>query len=348
MRSYGKLVFLIAVAYLLAFQVMAEAKGTWIVFIKKDQELWKIKSDGTGKKKLANLGSHTNNVVWLDLNDIVFSKDDNLWRLNLESGKVPQQLTKEGRRLTKPDEEGIYDFVACDVPIYNPWRKELYYRVIDPGTSEAWRVLELSTMKTHALPIHWLFITDADGDRLLGESSELPSNLMTFDLAQKEESRLTIGQGTWGDGQAVFSPDGKYLAFSHNMNIYLIDNESKEIRYLAGPGQMPKWSPDSGQIAFSNHQQGGAYQYDEIYVTDLSGQKKLLVSGKEYGQNASYLWLSGWTKEGEIVWTHQYQGKPGPKSWSRRDIKLINPQDGSKRILLRDADDAWPCNFQPH
>lgn len=112
-----------------------------------------------------------------------------------------------------------------------------------------------------------------------------PIHLYLFDVATKKTDTLTSGE--FDQRSAVFSPDGKYIAFvsnttadpdrNINTDIFVMEAKpkapAKKLTQWAGSDDSPVWSPDSKTIAYlsSASETYTAYQEQYLTVIDASG-----------------------------------------------------------------------------
>lgn len=324
----------------------AARAATPLVFFRDMTGMYFINSDGTGLKLLD--GDGRSEALWISRTEVVYSKQLNLWKINIETG-MAEQLTTEGR-VKNPGERGYENeyggYISVDCPIFNQKRNELYYRCYDEDTLEnsIWKVMDLKTKQAADLPGKWGFITDAMDDKIYGNFPIISSQLTVLDLETGKIKFLTegISVGGGGDSQATISPDGTKLAFTRDMGIWIYDLAKNTTRFLYKEAQGPIWSPDGRQLFCENQVMTKEWQnqYGQIIVVNLDGTAKILVQGKDYEKGAQSLDPSGWTKDGNIIWLHRYSGLPGPNYWSRSDIKLIDPRTGAKSIIVKNGE--WP------
>ena len=124
---------------------------------------------------------------------------------------------------------------------------------------------------------------------------ELPGGsqqLFTVPVSGGTPRQLT--EGEFNHAGATWSPDGKYLYFSTNMNapekmeimdsdIYrltLADGSLKKLTSRYGPDQSPRISPDGKKMAylgFDDEYKG--YQVSKLYIANTDGSNSQLISG---------------------------------------------------------------------
>lgn len=128
-------------------------------------------------------------------------------------------------------------------------------------------------------------------------------------------TRNLTQQGKAHDREAVWSPDGRWVAFisdrSGDEAIYVVPQDGGEAKQLSngkrGRIYNPSWSPDSQQLAFVDHQ--GA-----LVVVDLKGKEREVVRNP-YARIDDYSWSpdSAW-----LAYTQPTEsGIPAIFLWSR-------------------------------
>lgn len=173
------------------------------------------------------------------------------------------------------------------------------------------------------------------------------------------------------DGDLVWSPDGRRLAFVRvqggRSDIYVANTDGSELRRLAhaiifrpmpgsssGFGAKPAWSPDGRKIAFMSNRDGK----DDIFVVnaDGSGLRNLTRSRGNYPKRI--WWASGdgpmWSPDGrKIVFRSDrlYHGRPGTRGDAKEERQRRNSdeiyvvgEDGSglRRLTHNSRSDRSP------
>lgn len=100
-------------------------------------------------------------------------------------------------------------------------------------------------------------------------------------------------------GEPCWSPDGHHLAFVRDGEIYIIDREGDNERFLTA-GRFPDWSPDGTQIAFHDPSDGD----NDIFVINADGSER-----RKLTENDQHDEFPRWTGDGErIVYAHSPVG----------------------------------------
>jgi len=123
--------------------------------------------------------------------------------------------------------------------------------------------------------------------------------------------RLTASRQV--DQQAVFSPDGRKIAWSSvqsgSYQIWLSNSDGSEpipLTHHAPPGAAePQWSPDGRQIAFNGYGPGPRH----VYLIGAEGGKERALTTGDFDE-----WLSGWSRDGKWVYFVSNRGE-GDAIW---------------------------------
>ena len=165
-----------------------------------------------------------------------------------------------------------------------------------------------------------------DGTKILFTRFE---ELMVFDLETKIETQVFFNGRDNGFRDAVWSPDGKQIAFTiqhdRQHDIYIIDVDGGKLLRLtdnASNDAAPAWSPDGRQIAFYSDRnlKPGICLMD---AADGANFKRISFRGEHYpswsptGTHIAF-WLIGESKVG-----------------------VMRADGGNRRILFRGGQPSW-------
>ncbi len=108
------------------------------------------------------------------------------------------------------------------------------------------------------------------------------SNLILLNLESNETVRLTSGPEATIN--PVFSPDGRYVSFESQDDIWSVNidtGESKRLTTHVARDSQAAWSPDGSEIAFISSRWG---QRSRLYVMDAAGERVELreVAGVDF------------------------------------------------------------------
>jgi len=163
-----------------------------------------------------------------------------------------------------------------------------------------------------------------------------------------------------GNNQAVWSPDGKRIAFSSdrggNSDIYVMNVDGSHVQQLtrdpfanlyfqrSALDQMPTWSPDGTHIAFVSGRDNEMMNYvnHDIYSMDMNGSniRQLTGDGDDEGGPS-------WSPDGKLIAydRKQYISAQGFIENPNWDIYRMNA-DGSQQVQLtnesaNELEPAW-------
>jgi len=136
---------------------------------------------------------------------------------------------------------------------------------------------------------------------------------------------LTTSDGTFGDYEPAWSPDGRHIAFVSNRelpyeNIYLMEADGTDIRKLTDSRGVsrPTWSPDGTRIAFNGMLSGQGYWQLDIFVIDVNGTGIVTLTNSvsdEFGPS--------WSPDGRKIAFASWEG-----------ICTINADGSDRRVIV--------------
>ena len=92
------------------------------------------------------------------------------------------------------------------------------------------------------------------------------------------------------DFSPTFSPDGRWMAYVSDKDIYLMNLATKERHWLT-EGRSPDWSPDGESIVFTSSRSGQS----NIYKIDVNGEAVQQLTNEASNGNPS------WSPDGESI-----------------------------------------------
>ncbi len=192
------------------------------------------------------------------------------------------------------------------------------------------KVCELKTIWSH---VAW----SPDGKSLLvsdGETMQSRVGLFLVNIETGAKFRLTTPQGFASDENAVFSPNGKTLAFKRTIyrsaeDIFITDvnaNESKRLTFGNAPINGLTWTSDSAEILFSSYRENANVL---LSVNTTDGKEELLTVVGRNAINPSMA-TNGHTlafvekQQDTNIWLTNLPYKPDMENQHNSQIKLIN------------------------
>ena len=187
---------------------------------------------------------------------------------------------------------------------------------------------------------NWL----SDGDTLLYNSG---GRIWTYSVARDEAKLLETGECDHCNNDHVPSPDGKYLAVSHNppmkegwgSYIYIMPMGSGDARRVTplSPSFLHGWSVKNelAYCAFRGESEGER-KVDIFTMPAEGGEEKRLTDGVGYNDGPEY------SPDGEEIWFCSTRGKSG-----LMQIFKMN-RDGSGVTQITDTDEnCWFPHLSP-
>ena len=114
------------------------------------------------------------------------------------------------------------------------------------------------------------------------------SDIYIMDLEGKNIRNLT-DHPAW-DFAPTFSPNGRWMAYVADRDIYLMHSTTEERHWLT-EGRSPDWSPDGESIVFTSNRSGQA----NIYKIDVNGEEVQQLTNE--GSNGD----PSWSPDGQSI-----------------------------------------------
>ena len=250
-----------------------------------ETQIWVVDRDAGMPIPMTGKGSSASSPRWsLDGRRLSFlaARDGGktqVWALDLTTGGEAVQLTEA--------EESVSSYE------WSPDGRRMALRIKDPAPEKN---PAAKTKSGADIAEPWVI------DRLqfkrdyVGYLDHRRTHLYTFDLASRALVQITSGD--YDDSQAVWSPDGKTIAFVSNRtddaddnfdtNIWLVDAGNTDMgasltQVTTNPGSdgSPAWSPDGERIAHVTETDVDHSPYDvaKVAVIEPGGQAMILTEG---------------------------------------------------------------------
>lgn len=262
---------------------MVTADGSRVFFVSDRngiQNIWAMPRGGAAKQ-LTNFTD--GRVLWASLSadgrEIVFERNFHIWKIATDGGKAGEVPIVLRGAATTP----IIDRVNASTQIrelaLSPdgkkvaviARGEVFAASAKDG-GEAVRVTNTAAPESY---LSW----SSDSRKLIYSSERGGTmSLFQYDFGTELESPITAGRGN--DFGAVYSPDGKSIAFLRNSRTLMVmDVASKQEREVAKlftdppplfGGEQIKWSPDNKWIAYLSYSPE-TRSYTNAYVVATTG-----------------------------------------------------------------------------
>jgi len=249
--------------------------GKSVVYSSGNGSLHIMESDGTGDRKLADVGGLPDELSWSpDGSRIRFSKDNRLWEMS--SGGSGLHPLLPGWRTSSsqccgrwtPD-GGLFVFLSGDAYFGISKRPSQIY-ILDERRTR-FRRTPTEPIPLTSGPIRWYTpIPSKDGTKIFAQGVILRGELVRYDA---KSSRIQPYLGGISAEHIAFSSDGQFVAyvtFPEGILWRANPDGSRPVQLTAPPLHPlnPRWSPDGSQILFSSYDSEG---HVRAYVTSSQG-----------------------------------------------------------------------------
>src|SRR5579859_771811 len=342
--------------------------GNWIAYTvgtidlekdKRDSDLWMISSDGAQRIRLTATAEVSESAPrWSpDGRYLAFlaargdeeekKAGSQVWLLDRRGGEAQKLTDIKG---------GIADYA------WSPDSKRLvlvvndYDPSTDPEKKEGWK----RKAKPPIVIDRYHFKSDAEGYL---ESRH--RHLQLFDVDARKAEVLT--KGAYDESNAVWSPDGRMIAFvsnrdtdpdrSDNSDIFVIDAtpgaEPRKLTTFPGPdGGRPAWSPDSQFIAYlqGDEPKYSAYNLNKLAIVPVAGgAPRVLTAALDRAVQGPIVWsadgktLTFIVQDDRITYVAQMPAAGGAVAkltGAGRVVSSLSPMRDGRFALLSATDSA--------
>jgi dipeptidyl aminopeptidase/acylaminoacyl peptidase len=260
--------------------------GQWVAYTvstidsikdSRSSDIWMVSWDGKTNIQLTHTPESETTPRWSPdgkylsfLSSRQEGKGNQLWLLDRRGGEAKRVTTFKS---------GISAYA------WSPDAKRVLLTITDPEPEDTGKVKTAKPMVMDKYKIK----QDVEGYRY----KKLYSHLYLFDIAKKKTDTLT--KGAFNHSAAVWSPDGKSIAFvsnrtadpdkNRNTDIYLIEARAgatpKVLTTWAGYDNNPEWSPNGQWIAYTRSttpDNYGMYDQPVLAVIPITGGEPKLIS----------------------------------------------------------------------
>jgi DNA-binding winged helix-turn-helix (wHTH) protein/Tol biopolymer transport system component len=313
--------------------------GASVIYSAPGGDIFVIRTDGTGRRKLASVSSAASWFRWSpDGKKIRFSKDGLLWEMSADGSEQHQLLpdwhqpgnqccgswTAEGR---------LYVF-QLNLP--SGGRSEIW------ALQEGWRLFHRGTAGPIRLttgPLSWSRpIFSRDGKRIFAEGITQRGELSRIDLKTGETQALLGGISA---EFVSFSNDGKSVAYVSYPDgvLWKADRDGNNRVQLSAPpvyAVNPRWSPDSKQILFMGltpERRSAAY----LVSAEGGAPRKLVADDNLQTGDAS------WSPDGRRILI-DWGGLYSPPE--KRELRILD-LDSRQMTTIPGSKGLWSSRWSP-
>jgi Tol biopolymer transport system component/DNA-binding winged helix-turn-helix (wHTH) protein len=323
--------------------------GNSVAFSKEKDEIWLVRSDGTGAHKLATVrgwlwGGWPWGITWSpDGNFIRFTRRDpiigeaQLWEVSSGGSNLHQLLagwhSTSWKCCGRWTSDGRFFLFLSDNQIW----------AFDEGGGLFRRQSGEPTQLAGG-PIHWgRPIPSKDGTKIFAEGTLLRGELSRFDSKTR---RFLPFLGGISAQEIVFSNDGKTVAYVTypDGTLWKANRDGSRPVQLTDPPMwafLPRWSPDGAEIAFTGGSPAIDNERGHVYFVPSEGGSppKLLPEIRDFETS-----FPGWSPDGHKIvfnagnyWTY---GKV------THDVRILD-LDSHQVTVVPGSADVWGPRWSP-
>jgi DNA-binding SARP family transcriptional activator len=152
-----------------------------------------------------------------------------------------------------------------------------------------------------------------------------------------------ITSGGTNDVMPAWSPDGEWIAFHRNGELWIVRPDGSAARMLLGDTDLfivgaMAWSPDSEQIAFWKTTDKGAFLLDEVWIINRDGTAPRAVYPLEESRGGAG--ALAWSPDGRQIVCHYIE-------FDEEKVLLINADGSGEAQVKNEMPWPWFANFWP-
>ena len=308
--------------------------GDWVIYPTSAGEIYMVRIDGTGKHKLATLGSVASAFAWSpDGKTIRFTRDGHLWEMSADGSGVHRLLSNwkgpgvEGGGHWTPD--GKF-FIFGAGPPGNLANSQIW--AIDERRNRFRKAASVPIQLTSG-PIHWgAHFPSRDGKKIFADGYTQRGELSRID---PKTGGIQPFLGGISAEFVSFSGDGNFVAYVSypDGTLWRVNRDGSKRMQLTKPIQdqvfNPRWSPDSKEIVFGTERPDGQTSIHRISASDGT---PLWLMPEGYADTAA----SGdpnWSPDGKkILFGYSEKGVSGFRS-GESDLRIVDLDTRRVKIL---------------
>ncbi len=321
--------------------------GKSVVYSTGNGDLYFIRSDGTGVRKLADVGGSTDTLSWSsDGSRIRFFKNSRPWEMSSDGSRLHPLLPDWRPSLPlccgrwTPDGK-FFVFLSRGDSLSS------YYSL--PHANQLWVLDErrgwlmgapTEPVQLTSGPIRWNTpIPSKDGTKIFAEGVILRGELVRFDA---QSHRLQPWLGGISAEFVTFSPDGKsvaYVTFPEGV-MWRANRDGSNPVQLTDPPMYPlnpRWSPDGTQILFFQDDSAGHLR--SYIVPSQGGAPRLLLPEEKEGTGDA-----NWSPDGRKI---VFSSLSAEIFTSNALIRIVD-LDSHQITTLPGSDGVWSPRWSPN